>query len=535
MTLKAKFGKKFVSKRIKKLVCSAIILSVLQTPAFCEKHRAALKSAHSELSVVNVNKSNWYPLYHLASPAFVMKQPTAFSAFGENFHLFFQQNYKNKDGEYFVWGHATSPDLVNWKHTNTAIAPSEDYDAKGILGGSAIEDDGLLYLIYTGKATITEEAGEKIYETQNLAMSKDGINFGKSANNSIIKSELNDTIHQFSETSFRNPYVWKLEDDYYALVGTQYKNTKDGAVILFKSKDLRNWKYVNVTAIGNKGEMGTMWEAPSLIKMGENNVLSISAQGIKPHEKLFLNKYQSGAFIGKLDYKSGNFAQQGAFMLFDYGFDFYAPQFIKTADNRIVFIAWLGMDGTPMYESNEHWAGMMTLPRELKIVDGKIKTYPIKELETLREQPISIENQIIEDLKELKDINGETYEIELVANVANSKSFEIQLRASENEKTSVIYDTENKVLKLNRDKSGTTKSGGVTGEREVKLELPENLLKLRIYVDKSSIEVFANDGEIAMSSRIYPSKESTAIKFVSDGETTIEKLNFYKLKNIASK
>lgn len=533
MILKTKLGKYFGKNNIKKIACGAIILSTLQAPAFCEKHRAALKSAQSELSIVNVNKSNWYPLYHLASPAYVMKQPTAFSTFGENFHIFFQQNYKNKDGENMIWGHATSPDLVNWKHINTAIAPSEDYDYKGILGGSAIEDDGLLYLIYTGKTTTTSkqetEDQDKIYETQNLAMSKDGINFGKSANNSVIKAELNNTEHQFSETEFRNPYVWKLEDNYYALVGTQYEKTKDGAVILFKSNDLRNWKYVNVTAIGHKGEMGTMWESPALIKIGESDVLSISAQGIKPHDKLFLNKCQSGAFVGKLDYTTGNFAQQGAFMLYDYGFDFYAPQFVKTADGRTIFIAWLGMEGTPMYESNEHWAGMMTIPRELKIVDGKIKTYPIKELETLRETPTCIENEIIQGIKEFKNINGEAYELELNANLTNAQSFEIKLRASEDEETSVIYDNENKILKLNRDKSGSTKSGGVTGEREAKLQLTNNILNLRIFVDRSSIEVFSNDGEIAMSSRIYPNKNSTAIKFISTGDTLIDKLNFYKL------
>lgn len=534
MIFKTKLGKYLGRKSIKNLTCCAMILATLQAPAFCEKHRAAIKSVHNELSIVNVNKSNWYPLYHLASPAYVMKQPTAFSAFGPNYHLFFQQNYKNKDGENLVWGHAISPDLVNWKHISTAIAPSEEYDNNGILGGSAIEDDGLLYLVYTGKAITPNneetEDNTKIYETQNLAMSKDGINFGKSANNSVIKAELNNTAHQFSNTEFRNPYVWKLEDDYYALVGTQYEKTKDGAVILFKSKDLRNWEYLNVTAIGNKGEMGTMWEAPALIKMGENDLLSISAQGIKPHDKLFLNKYQSGAFLGKLDYKSGNFAQQGAFMLYDYGFDFYAPQFVKTADGRTIFIAWLGMDGTPMYESNEHWAGMMTIPRELQIVDGKIKTYPIKELENLRETPISIDNQIVKEAKEFKNISGDAYEIELVANLTNSNSFEIKLRASDEEETSVIYDKENKVLKLNRDKSGTTKSGGVKGEREAKLQLTNNILNLRIFVDKSSIEIFSNDGEIAMSSRIYPSPNATAIKFVSNGETKIEKLNFYKFK-----
>ena len=84
MIFKTKLGKYLGRKSIKNLTCCAMILATLQAPAFCEKHRAAIKSVHNELSIVNVNKSNWYPLYHLASPAYVMKQPTAFSAFGPN-------------------------------------------------------------------------------------------------------------------------------------------------------------------------------------------------------------------------------------------------------------------------------------------------------------------------------------------------------------------------------------------------------------------------------------------------------------------
>ena len=82
------------------------------------------------------------------------------------------------------------------------------------------------------------------------------------------------------------------------------------------------------------------------------------------------------------------------------------------------------------------------------------------------------------------------------------------------------------MLKLNRDRSGHA----LKGQREVKLPIENNLLKLRIFVDRSSVEVFVNN--IAMTARIYPDKASSGIKFVSNGEAVIKNLNFYRLKSV---
>lgn len=503
--------------------------------ALALEHKDVLKLADETVKPVSetllnakLNKSAWYPSFHLASSGHSMNQPNALTAFNGTYHLFYQHDIKTKDGNKTVWGHATSPDFIHWKHLKNAIAPSESYDKDGVFSGSAIADDGLLYLLYTGYAENKQNEKTIKHETQNLAMSKDGINFGKSANNSVIKMAPHYSYLEFSSEKFRDPHVWKLEDRFYALVGTQYEKTKDGAVLLFKSKDLRNWVCINVTALGQKGEMGDMWESPSLIHITGNDVLSLSTQGIKPHEKMYLNKYQSGAFVGKLDYDTGRFSQKGAFMLYDYGFDFYAPQFITTPDSRHVFVAWMGMDGTEMPEQIENWSGMMTIPRELKVVNGKIKTYPIKELEILRTDKISLSNQILNGEKEFSNIKGEVYELDTCVDLTNAKSFAIKLRTSSVHETVLSYDKDTKILKLNRDKSGKS----LKGEREVSLPVSNNKLKLRIFVDRSSIEVFADDGAAAMSARIYPDKNSTGIKFISNGESRIEKLDFYRLKSI---
>lgn len=482
----------------------------------------------SETAQKDIMKSRWYPSYHMAPPSNWMNDPNGFVYFKGEYHIFYQHNPGAPKWDKMHWGHAQSPDMVNWRHLPVALKPSQPYDKDGVYSGSAIVEEDILYLLYTGHQENKENEKIVKHETQNLAMSKDGKNFGKSANNPVIKMAPHYSYLDFSSSDFRDPFVWKQSDRYYALVGTQYEKTKDGAVLLFKSKDLRNWVFINVSAVGRNGEMGYMWECPNFVHFGNDDVLMISPQGIKPQGKNFLNKYQSGWFVGKLDYDTGKFKQKGAFGLFDRGFDFYAPQVTKTPDGRVVLLAWLDMWDSPMPEQADGWAGMMTVPREMKVVNGKVLTAPVEELKSLREDKVSLKNQVINGEKEFSNIKGEVYEIETEADLTNSKSFTIKLRTSSSQETVLSYDKENKILKLNRDKSGVA----LKGEREASLPLPNNILKLRIFVDKSSVEVFANDGQVVMSSRIYPDKGAHGIKFSSSGVTKLNYLDFYKLKSI---
>lgn len=515
-------------------IAAAMIFSIHNCSyADVAAHKETLKKAETSVSELfkSVKDSKYYPVYHIASPANLMGKPSGIVYFNGEYHLFFQQNpYSLNDSDWSI-AHYASPDLLHWKKKPFALAPSETYDKDGVLSGSAVVEDDLLYLIYTGSVVNQKEDKTEIHQTQNLAMSKDGVNFGKSANNAVIQMAPHYMGLNFTSSDFRNPYVWKQSDRYYALIGTQYEKTQDGAVLLFKSKDLRNWVFINVVALGAKGEMGHMWEAPSLFNIDGEDVLAISPQGISPHEKMFLNKFQSGWFIGKLDYDTGKFKQKGAFGLFDYGFDFYAPTIAKTEDGKYILIAQMDMPDKPSEPKGEKWAGMMTLPREISIKNGKIYTNPIKALEKLRNGCGLYKDQNISGEKYYNSINGDVYEMFVEADMTKSKSFALKLRASAAQETVLSYDKEAGILKLNRDKSGNAEYN-LKGEREVKLALTDNLLKLRIFVDKSSVEVFANDGQVAMSSRIYPDKHSTGIKFVSDGETKLNYLNFYKLKSI---
>ena len=148
------------------------------------------------------NKNAWYPSFHLAAQGVFMENPTAIALFNGVYHLFYKQNIKTSKENDFVWGHVSGPDLIHWKVQKTALVSSEPYDEQGILSGSAIADDGLLYLIYTGYSEKKQDQKTERHETQNLAMSKDGINFGKSANNPVIKMAPHYSYLEFSSEKF---------------------------------------------------------------------------------------------------------------------------------------------------------------------------------------------------------------------------------------------------------------------------------------------------------------------------------------------
>ena len=229
-----------------------------------------------------------------------------------------------------------------------------------------------------------------------------------------------------------------------------------------------------------------------------------------------------------MNYENGQFVQKTPFALYDYGFDFYAPQFLKKEDGKIVYIGRLLMSDTDNPLKIEKQDGLLSIPRELRIVNDKLKTFPLDNLKVLRKDKITLSQQTFSGIREFNGVRGDSYELILVMDMQESKNFSLKVRTSQTQETVISYDKEHSVLKLNRDRSGN----GLVGEREVKTELVNNKLQLHVFVDKSSVEVFANNGDVTMSSRIFPDKNSLGIKFYSDDTVKIEELEFYKIKTI---
>ena len=489
------------------------------------KHNEALLKAEKFQQKMETIAQNdyWRPQYHIAAPANWLNDPNGFCFYKGEYHLFYQYHPYSSQWGPMHWGHVASKDLVNWELRPIALAPTDEYDKDGCFSGSAIEKDGNLYLLYTGHVDLdNSNGGNDRIETQCLAVSHDGLCFDKVENNPVIKS-LPENLNIKTE-HFRDPKVWKHGDWYYTVVGVQTKE-ESGQVVVYKSQDLINWEFLNIMATSSvKENLGFMWECPNFAEVNGHEALILSPQGVKPEGNNFLNVHQSGYFLGKMDYQTGIFHRDSKFDLLDYGFDFYAPQIMQDEkNNRCLMIAWLDMWESNMPEQENHWAGMMSIPRVLEVKDNMIYSKPIEELSKLYKLKIHHE-QVIDDVISFDDVNGDCYKLDIDFDLKNAQGFALKLRVSATEETVISYDKDTKKFKLNRDKSGC----GVNGEREVYIEPVGEKMNLQIFSDRSSLEIFINDGQHVLSSRIYPSKEAKGIVFIPNGNIKTN-VDFYEI------
>lgn len=478
-----------------------------------------------------ITDARWYPRYHIAPPFGWCNDPNGMCFYKGQYHFFYQHYpYEPRWGP-MHWGHVVSDDLAYWKHLPIALTPEEPYEAGGgCFSGSAIEKDGKLYLMYTGHLSATPEEEAAIgfghIEFQCLASSEDGIHFEKSAINPVIEdSDVADkdvSIHDI-----RDPKVWIHDGKYYAVLGSRTPDMAHGQILLFESKDLtKSWRCKAISARSD-GTLGGMWECPNFAEIDGEDVLVFSPMDLPTDDGRFYYDKVAGVLIGKLNYRNGLFAH-GDFQYLDKGFDFYAPQIMETPDGRTVMIGWLDMWNVEMHETRDGWAGHMSIPRELHVKDGKIFSTPVPELQKLRKwKPIILKDVVIDEATTFDGVAGEACELILTIDAAESKKFSIALRASDVEQTVLTYNS-NGTFKFDRTNAGEP-IGGFTSVREIQIE-PQEKLKLHIFIDRSSVEVFINDGAEVMSARIYPKRTSQKIIFVPENELLeIDSLEFYKL------
>ena len=483
-----------------------------------------------------ITDARYYPRYHIAAPYGWCNDPNGFCFYNGQYHFFYQHYPYDAQWGPMHWGHAVSDDLAYWKHLPIAIKPEQPCEKNGCFTGSAIERDGKLYLMYTGHVeTPNSETGFKHVQSQCLAWSDDGIHFEKFAGNPILEVPQSDEIYG---GDFRDPKVWFHDGKYYSVIGAKSRDKLNGLALLFKSEDLIHWDFVNISARA-EGNLGAMWECPNFAKIDGQDVLIFSPMDLDTSDGKFFHDKQSGVLIGKLDYETGIF-EHGEFQHLDKGFDFYAPQVMQTPDGRTIMIGWLSMWFVEMPEATDGWAGQMTIPRELHVRDGKIFSTPAKELEALRKwKPITLEEVVIDEATTFKGIEGDACELVMTIEAADSKKFSIALRASDVEQTLLTYDATTGKFTLDRSKSGRLIhevdiwSGNIIKPadyvREIQIE-PREKLKLHIFIDRSSVEIFINDGEEVLSARIYPKRTSQEIVFIPEDELfEIDSLAFYKL------
>ncbi|XP_052759514.1 sucrose-6-phosphate hydrolase-like [Galleria mellonella] len=452
-------------------------------------------------------KKKYRPLYHVSSPVGWLNNPSGFVFFKRQYHVFYQYHlYKGAWGA-IHWGHAVSDNLVDWVHYPPTLIPNDFYDRHGCLSGSAVVHNGYLALFYTGHVL----SKNSTYQTQNVAISSDGIVFQKYLYNPIIRKP------SFEITDFRNPKVWKFRNTWYMILGTVHEGSP--VLLLYTSPDLFIWKLDSILVHSYK-DMGYMWENPDFFEVDGQYVLILSVQGIRPDAHRFRNFYQTGYIVGSFNYGTTEFEDleisTATFNELDYGHDFYGAKTMQALDGRRLLVAWLGTWDSDFKESKDGWASMLTIIREVRIsFHGRLLMKPIKELAELRTE--ALESAWYSPGEAFQ---AETRSFEMLVN-STSVSHDAVLifewgRGTNIRRYTIEYSSELGSVSVDR--------GGINGVRRADWS-PVHKIFWHIFVDSSSIEVFCGEGEVVFSSRIYP--KSIRVKIAGEMELHITQ---YKLR-----
>lgn len=484
-----------------------------------QRYRRIEDASQEEISNLKkvVKDCQWRQTYHIQPETGLLNDPNGFSYFNGEYHLFYQWFPLGPVHGLKYWYHTKSKNLVHWENVGIAIAPTNRYDSHGVYSGSAIEHNSKLHLLYTGN-TRDENWVRNPYQCLAVMNKKGEI---KKMETPVIASVPNGyTDH------YRDPKVWKEGSLFYKIIGAQREN-ETGCVVLYNSPDLVNWNFEGEISTNLK-EFGYMWECPDYFELDDLALLIFCPQGIKPERDYFNNIYQSGYIMGDRLDKNNMSMVHGPFQELDRGFDFYAPQTMKSPDGRRILVGWMGLPDIEYPTDSKGWAHCITLPRELSIRNGKLIQQPVKELETLRGKRHDLKEVLDDETRVFDGFSGTAFELICKFENFDANEFGVEVRAGEKEKTVLKYDVIEKKVVLDRTFSGepvAEKYGTVR-----RCDLNAESIKFHLFVDTSSVEVFINDGVEVFTSRIFPNSKNQEIRFFSNGKTVIQatKWNYKK-------
>ena len=298
--------------------------------------------------------------YHYKPKKGWINDPNGLVYFKGYYHVFYQHcpDYEVPGKQSICWGHARTKDFISWEELPIALRPDKDYDNGGCWSGTAIEKDGVLYIFYASIRTPAD--GSRRVETVSVAFSEDGINFTKHENNPIISD-----FPKEGGPDFRDPAVCCINGVYYLVMATGNEKERVGRLLLYKGGDLLSWDYVGVMS---QWEECKYAECPSFMPDKDKFLLTAS---VWPLEKRHHFSIMYGRFVDE------KFIVEDTASV-DKGPDRYAGQVFRDHLGRNLLITWI--PGWSYIGFAERDVGCMSVPRQLKLCDGKITAYPVEEL-----------------------------------------------------------------------------------------------------------------------------------------------------------
>lgn len=450
--------------------------------------------------------------FHMCVPVGWMNDPNGFSEYQGEKHLFFQYHPYNTAWGPMHWGHVKTTDFIRWENLPAALAPDKKYDGSGCFSGSAIEWKGKHVLAYTGVERKKEENGEiKDYQTQCIAIG-DGINYRKIKENPVITGEkipADDSV-----LDFRDPKIWADGDVIYMIVGNRAKDG-NGQILMYRTMDLKQWEFVTVLdKSGNR--YGKMWECPDFFVLDGKSVILVSSQEMEAREQDFHAGDGTIYILGEFEKAKALFTEKVVHAI-DMGLDFYAPQTMLTSDGRRIMIAWMQSWSASWFDEKDGFCGMMTLPRELHIRNGILYQNPVRELEAYYKNKVEVKDIVSENTyTKYEELRGRVQNLDISLEGDAAYKFELRLAADDTHYTAIKYDKMEQMLTFDRSNSGVRRDAAHI--RNMRVLSNNRIVRLRVVMDRYSIELFVNDGEQAMTSIIRTPFEIDGVYIKTQGE-----------------
>jgi sucrose-6-phosphate hydrolase SacC (GH32 family) len=450
------------------------------------------------------------PRIHFAPAANWMNDPNGLIHHGGLFHLYFQHNPESADWGNMSWGHATSADLISWQEHAVALRFDDD---EQVFSGSIVYDS----TNSSGLGTAESPPLVAVYtsatprgQSQALASSLDG---------GYIWQK-HGVVLDRGTADFRDPKVFR-HDGAWVLISVE---AVDRQVHLFRSDDLHHWTPLSV--FGPFGAPGGLWECPDLFPVGDRWVLTLSINPGHPAGGSGM-QYIVGDFDGV------TFTAERWDWL-DHGHDCYAGVIFNGVDHPVM-LAWLNNWAYAHDVPTSPWRGSAALPRRLALRGSTLVQVPAVSVEL----PVSFELRDVplgEGRFELPpEAHGSAIRIQTRIRV-DGATVELWVRGAEDTDTAVRISYADGLLTV--DRAGTTGAGFVDSfglRTTAPLVLQDGILDLDVWVDTTSVEVFAGDGTVTISELVLTADERSGVGLTTDRPGAIvEHLVVTDLSTLAS-
>lgn len=474
------------------------------------------------------NKESFRPVYHHTPAYGWMNDPNGMFYKDGVYHLYFQYNPYGSVWGNMHWGHSTSTDLMHWKFEGCAIVP----DAWGaIFSGSCVVDHnntagfgkGAVVAFYTSaKATPWGDV-----QSQSMAYSLDnGKTFTKYEGNPILTS---------SEKDFRDPKVfWYAPGKHWVMMLAVGQHME-----IYSSVNLKEWKKESEFG-AMQGAHGGVWECPDLVE--------IPVEGTREKKWVLICNLNPGGpfggsaaqyFVGSFDGKKFVNESPTQTKWMDWGKDNYATVTWNNApDGRCIALGWMSNWQYANNVPTRQYRSANTLARDLTLYrEGQelyLKSTPSVEVKKARGKKVSIPSFRVSEKHEIVNLfedNQGAYEVEILIQNAGASKIAFCLLNDKGEKVSMYYDLNRKQFVMDRSESGTVDFSKDFPAVTVAPANVDKELTLRLFVDRSSIEAFGEDGKFVMTNLVFPSQPYVKMCFEADKNGyAVKTLNVYKLQ-----